>query len=182
MSQIVQVVSILEVMMRLGESVFQSSDVKGAVCSGDFEFESSASGVSLASAESRPLDERTVIELEVGWGVTLGNDHNRRWSPEVAKRSVDCFLDDGGSHNIRVTGYVDDASANLVNSSPCVGPPGDGRSGPDGRASSVSRICIYQPRRVGHQMMPAEQRCKLIMKRQEGYKRFITWNFGEGIR
>lgn len=45
-SQIVQVVSILEVMIRLGERVFQSSEVSGAVCSGDFEFESSANGVS----------------------------------------------------------------------------------------------------------------------------------------
>ncbi len=31
MSQIVQVVSMLEVMMRLGETVFQSNDVNGAV-------------------------------------------------------------------------------------------------------------------------------------------------------
>ena len=42
----VQVVSILEVMIRLGDSVFQSRDVSGAVCSGDLEFESSANGVS----------------------------------------------------------------------------------------------------------------------------------------
>ena len=39
-------VSILEVMMRLGETVFQSKEVRGAVCSGDFEFESNARGVS----------------------------------------------------------------------------------------------------------------------------------------
>ena len=45
-SHIVQVVSMLEVMIRLGERVFQSSDVSGAVCSGDFEFESKARGVS----------------------------------------------------------------------------------------------------------------------------------------
>lgn len=32
--------------MRLGESVFQSSEVRGAVCSGDLEFESRAKGVS----------------------------------------------------------------------------------------------------------------------------------------
>lgn len=44
MSQIVQVVSILEVMMRLGETTFQSKEVMGAVCSGDFEFDKSASG------------------------------------------------------------------------------------------------------------------------------------------
>jgi hypothetical protein len=46
MSHIVQVVSMLDVMMRLGDSVFQSSEVRGAVCSGDFEFDSSANGVS----------------------------------------------------------------------------------------------------------------------------------------
>ena len=44
MSHIVHVVSILDVMMRLGETVFQSRDVIGAVCSGDFELESKASG------------------------------------------------------------------------------------------------------------------------------------------
>ena len=33
-SQIVHVVSILEVMMRLGDTVFQSREVRGAVCSG----------------------------------------------------------------------------------------------------------------------------------------------------
>lgn len=35
----------LEVIIRLGERVFQSSEVSGAVCSGDLEFESRASGV-----------------------------------------------------------------------------------------------------------------------------------------
>ena len=40
----VQVVSILDVMMRLGDTTFQSSEVIGAVCSGDFELESSARG------------------------------------------------------------------------------------------------------------------------------------------
>lgn len=40
------VVSILEVMIRLGERLFQSKDVSGAVCSGDFELESNARGVS----------------------------------------------------------------------------------------------------------------------------------------
>ena len=44
MSQIVQVVSILEVMMRLGDLTFQSREVMGAVCSGDFEFDRRASG------------------------------------------------------------------------------------------------------------------------------------------
>ena len=42
MSHMVHVVSILDVIMRLGDSVFQSREVRGAVCSGDFEFESSA--------------------------------------------------------------------------------------------------------------------------------------------
>jgi hypothetical protein len=47
-SHIVHVVSMLDVMIRLGEIVFQSNAVIGAVCSGDFEFESRASGESLA--------------------------------------------------------------------------------------------------------------------------------------
>lgn len=42
----VHVVSMLEVMMRLGERLFQSRDVRGAVCSADFELESKARGVS----------------------------------------------------------------------------------------------------------------------------------------
>lgn len=45
MSQIVQVVSILEVIIKLGDKLFQSSDVSGAVCSGDLEFDRRASGV-----------------------------------------------------------------------------------------------------------------------------------------
>jgi hypothetical protein len=47
MSQMVQVVSMLEVIIRDGETVFQSRDVRGAVCSGVFELDSRASGVSL---------------------------------------------------------------------------------------------------------------------------------------
>lgn len=62
MSQIVQVVSILEVMIRLGDKLFQSSDVRGAVCSGDLEFERRASGVSFCGGNGALLDER-VIEL-----------------------------------------------------------------------------------------------------------------------
>jgi hypothetical protein len=46
MSQIVQVVSMLDVMIRLGETTFQSSEVMGAVCSGDLEFDKRASGES----------------------------------------------------------------------------------------------------------------------------------------
>jgi hypothetical protein len=45
MSHIVQVVSMLEVMIRLGDTTFQSRDVIGAVCSGDLEFDRRASGV-----------------------------------------------------------------------------------------------------------------------------------------
>ena len=45
-SHIVHVVSMLEVMIKLGDRVFQSREVRGAVCSGDFEFERSARGVS----------------------------------------------------------------------------------------------------------------------------------------
>lgn len=48
----VQVVSMLDVMMRLGDTVFQSRDVNGAVCSGVFEFESNANGVSLLPGRS----------------------------------------------------------------------------------------------------------------------------------
>jgi hypothetical protein len=43
----VHVVSMLDVMMRLGDITFQSREVIGAVCSGDFELDSSASGESL---------------------------------------------------------------------------------------------------------------------------------------
>ena len=48
MSQIVHVVSIEDVMISFGESVFQSREVRGAVCSGVLEFDRRASGVSLA--------------------------------------------------------------------------------------------------------------------------------------
>jgi hypothetical protein len=44
-SHIVQVVSMLEVMMSFGDIVFQSRDVRGAVCSGVFELDSRAKGV-----------------------------------------------------------------------------------------------------------------------------------------
>jgi hypothetical protein len=63
MSQIVHVVSILLVMMSLGESVFQSREVSGAVCSGVFEFDKSASGVSLGGVCSLwfTLDDRVIV-------------------------------------------------------------------------------------------------------------------------
>jgi hypothetical protein len=53
----------LDVMIRLGESVFQSSDVNGAVCSGDFEFERSASGVSFCTGSPCPIFVGRVMEL-----------------------------------------------------------------------------------------------------------------------
>ena len=64
MSQIVHVVSMLDVMIRLGDRTFQSREVSGAVCSGDFEFESSASGLSFWTEVSPWLEVR-VIELLV---------------------------------------------------------------------------------------------------------------------
>lgn len=75
MSQIVQVVSMLEVMMRLGETVFQSRDVNGAVWSGVLEFDNRASGVSFVAATSRL---RPVIELPGFEGVSEGRDHSLR--------------------------------------------------------------------------------------------------------
>lgn len=80
MSQIVQVVSILEVIMSLGESLFQSSEVKGAVCSGVLEFESRASGVSFCRgcAFWLTLDDREMVLL-VNCGILdAGRDHSRR--------------------------------------------------------------------------------------------------------
>lgn len=52
----------LEVIIKLGDKLFQSSDVRGAVCSGDFELESRASGVNFWGGNGALLDER-VIEL-----------------------------------------------------------------------------------------------------------------------
>lgn len=76
-SHIVQVVSMLEVMMRLGEIVFQSREVIGAVCSGDFELESKANGESLEVGASRWFAPR-VIEFELCRGCELGRDQRRR--------------------------------------------------------------------------------------------------------
>lgn len=72
-----QVVSILEVIIRLGEIVFQSSEVIGAVCSGDFEFDKRANGESLDNGASLWLLGR-VIELELCRDCVGGNDHKRR--------------------------------------------------------------------------------------------------------
>lgn len=92
-SHIVHVVSMLEVMIKLGETVFQSKEVKGAVCSGVLELESRASGVSLLGGGSRPVFEERppIVLLGDATGVSEGRDHNLKWSPEVARRSVDCF-------------------------------------------------------------------------------------------
>ena len=60
--EVLTVVSMLEVMIRLGERLFQSKEVRGAVCSGDFELESNARGVSFWGGNKELLDER-VIEL-----------------------------------------------------------------------------------------------------------------------
>jgi hypothetical protein len=124
----VQVVSILDVMIKLGDTVFQSRDVRGAVWSGVLELDSRASGVSLADDGSL-APGLLVIELLVVAAASEGNDHRRRWSPDVASRSVDCFWDEGGSHRSLVTGYECVASAIFVNSRPCLGPPCDWTSG-----------------------------------------------------
>lgn len=99
----VQVVSMLEVMIRLGEIVFQSREVMGAVCSGDLELDNNASGESLEVGASRWFIVR-LIEFDVCRGWEFGSDHRRRWSPDVASKSVDCFWEDGGSQRMRVTG------------------------------------------------------------------------------
>lgn len=78
-SHIVQVVSMLDVMISFGESVFQSREVKGAVCSGVFELESRARGSNFCTGASRvfALDERLIL-LVTGGPWAGGRDHNRR--------------------------------------------------------------------------------------------------------
>lgn len=119
MSQIVHVVSMLLVIISFGDNVFQSKDVRGAVCSGVLELERSARGVSLGGLGSRvlTLDERVMV-FDTGGVDDAGRDHNRKWSPDVARRSVDCFWAIGGSHSMRVTGYAHVASAIRVYSRP----------------------------------------------------------------
>lgn len=75
MSQIVHVVSMLDVMIKLGETVFQSSDVRGAVWSGVLELESSAKGVSLVMPTSRA--PRLMLLPEFA-GASDGSDQSRR--------------------------------------------------------------------------------------------------------
>jgi hypothetical protein len=71
----------------------------GAVCSGDFELDSRANGESFCRGWSF-----RDIELEYDDVGSAGSDHNRRWSPDVASRSVVCLFEEGGSHKMRVTG------------------------------------------------------------------------------
>jgi hypothetical protein len=70
-SHIVHVVSMLDVMMSLGDMVFQSRDVSGAVCSGVLELDRRASGVSFGSWGSRVLtgEDRVIVLLMVLAGV-----------------------------------------------------------------------------------------------------------------
>lgn len=98
----VQVVSMLDVMIKLGDTVFQSRDVNGAVWSGVLELDSNARGVSLVVAAF--VAALLLIELEYPAWPSEGRDHSRKWSPDVASKSVDCFVDEGGSHNSLVTG------------------------------------------------------------------------------
>jgi hypothetical protein len=135
----VQVVSMLDVIIKLGEMVFQSRDVIGAVCSGDFEFDSNANGDNFAVGTSRWLADR-VIEFVCN-DCGEGSDHKRRWSPDVASKSVVCFCDEGGSQRIRVTGYECMASAVLVYSSLISPFRASGVSG-SGCVQCVSTICI----------------------------------------
>lgn len=77
MSQIVQVVSILDVIIRLGETVFQSREVRGAVCSGVLEFDRSAKGVSLLAGRSLLCVDDLVIEFPGdATGVSEGKDQS----------------------------------------------------------------------------------------------------------
>lgn len=124
MSHIVHVVSIDEVMINFGESVFQSSDVKGAVCSGVLLLDNSAKGCSFCGAGSLVLALALRLMLLVECGVPgAGRLHNRKWSPLVANKSVLVFWVLGGSHSILVTGYAHVASATFVYSSPYGAPP-----------------------------------------------------------
>ena len=68
-------------------------------------------------------DERVMVLLML-FPEAWGSDHSRRWSPDVARRSVDCFCDEGGSHNMRVTGNEHVASAIALYSMPYGVAPG----------------------------------------------------------
>jgi len=117
--------------------MFQSNEVIGAVCSGDFEFDSRASGESFCS-DCSDFGPCLVMVFEEYEDVSLGKDHNLKWSPEVASKSVLCLFEDGGSHNILVTGYAWFASAVFTKSKPL---------SPCGFSGSIcvfcaSRICM----------------------------------------
>src|SRR6202012_3337963 len=90
-SHIVHVVSILLVIINFGDRVFQSRDVNGAVCSGLFELDNNANGVNFCGAGSRVLtvdDRLMVFDCADAVDAAPGRDHKRRWSPEVASKSV----------------------------------------------------------------------------------------------
>ena len=72
----VHVVSILDVIIRLGETVFQSRDVSGAVWSGVLEFESNAKGVSFVIGEASRLPRE--ILLPVVGAASEGSDQSLR--------------------------------------------------------------------------------------------------------
>jgi hypothetical protein len=115
----------LLVIINFGDSVFQSRDVRGAVCSGLLEFESKANGVSFCGGWSLVLTVDVLVivfDCVAGVDADPGSDQSRRWSPDVASRSVDVFCDRGGSHNMRVTGYEQVASATRLYSIPKPGP------------------------------------------------------------
>ena len=77
MSHIVHVVSMLDVMIRLGETAFQSRDVIGAVCSGVLELDKRARGESFWTGGL--LTFALLIEFPYcGVDDSDGNDHSRR--------------------------------------------------------------------------------------------------------
>lgn len=78
MSQMVQVVSIELVMINFGLNRFQSRLVKGAVCSGVFEFESSARGWSFWGAGSLVFTLAELLILLLLVAESDGSDHSRR--------------------------------------------------------------------------------------------------------
>lgn len=80
-------------MINFGLSVFQSRDVKGAVCSGVLELERRARGCNFCGAGSRELADadRLILLLVICDADVCGKLHNRKWSPLVASRSVLCF-------------------------------------------------------------------------------------------
>jgi len=69
-------------------------------------------------------EEDLVMVLLMVLPELCGRDQSRKWSPDVARRSVDCFWDEGGSHSIRVTGNEHVASATALYSRPYGDAPG----------------------------------------------------------